>query len=159
MARERGKLTSATKLKLEHIIRLEMLSKSVEEIGISVGLAPNTVHELTRHPEYAAVRANYVRDVYEPVDQLIKQRKASTILEEAAPDAATALMELLNVEDDNVTRRLAARDILDRSGHGPIQRKVSKVRHEFDPITLGLIRDAMTESDMTDVIDVTPADE
>lgn len=159
MARVRGKLTSATKMKLEHIVRLEMIGKSVEEIGISVGMSSNTIHELTRHPEYAALRGTYVRDVYKPVDELIKRQKASTILEEAAPDAAIALMELLNVEDDNVTRRLAARDILDRSGHGPIQRKVSKVRHEFDPVTLGLIRDAMKESDTTDVIDVTPADE
>ena len=153
MPRERKKLNSATKLKLEQIVRLEMLGKSVEEIALSVGLSPHSIAELTNHAEYSAVRTRYVEDIYEPVDALIQDRKAQTILDEAAPSAAIALTHLVHSEDE-VTSRLSATAVLDRTGHSPIQRKATKVRHEFDPVTMQLMKNAMKESDTSEIIDV-----
>lgn len=158
MPRKRGKLTSASKLKMEHILRLEMLGKSVAEIALEVGLAPNTVHELTGHEDYDRLRASYVGEVYAPADRIIQERKVGTILEEAAPEAADALAELLQVEDDNVTKRLAATAILDRAGFGPIQRKAVKHQHGLDPVTISLLKEAMAESDTSEIIDVEPTE-
>ena len=139
-------------MKLEQIVRLEMLGKSVEEIALSVGLSPSSIHELTGHNEYIAVRERYVDDVYEPVDELIKTQKAQVILDDAASTAAIKLTHLVQSEDE-VTARLSATAVLDRTGHSPIQRRATRVRHEFDPITLQLMTDAMRESDTTGVID------
>ena len=151
MARARGKLQAATRLRLEHVVRLQLLGSSTRQIAAKMGVQPDTVREWLRHREYAAVREKAVEKTFAGPDEEI-MRRAGEILERAAPHAAQALCELVKVENDNVTRRLAARDILDRSGHGPIQRKVAKVRHEIDPVTVELIREAMRESDTSSLV-------
>jgi len=155
MARRRNALRSVTRLKMEQVIRLQMLDKSNEEIAAVMGMTAGSVAELISHKDYEELRDKYVAKTYGPVDKLIETRKASTILDEAAPDAAEALAGLLDSEDE-VTVRIASTAILDRTGHGPIQRKAVKHRHEIDPVTAKLLTEAMREAD---VIDVEPVDE
>lgn len=146
MARPRNTLRSATKLKLEHIIRLELVGKATREIAASLGMTAGTIRELTRHPEYAQVRQRMLTRVYGAVDEGIV-RRASEVLEEAAPHAADTLVGLL-ASDDEVTRRLSATAVLDRTGHGPIQRRAVRQRIELDPAVVQLLRDAMRESEI-----------
>lgn len=144
---------------MEQVIRLQMLDKSNEEIAAVMSMTAGSVAELINHPEYAKLRDKYVEKTYGAVDQVIETRKATTILEEAAPDAAEALATLLD-SDDEITRRISATAILDRTGHGPIQRKAVKHRYEIDPVTAKLLTQAMREADVieAEVVDETPAE-
>ena len=153
MPRKRNDLRSATKIKMEQIVRLQVLDKTNDEIGAVMGMTAGSVAELINHREYASLRDRYIERMYGPVDAMIEQRKASVIMEDAAPDAAEVLGELI-YSPDEVTQRLAATAILDRSGHGPIARKAVKVRHELDPVSAALLREAMQEADAIKVVDV-----
>lgn len=119
-------------------------------------MSESTLSELIKHPEYGAVRDKYMEKLYGPIDGVIKEKKASVILDEAAPDAAEVLAGLIYSEDE-VTQRLSATAVLDRTGHGPIQRKASRVRHELDPVMAQMLVTALKESDVTavKVIDIT----
>ena len=64
MARKRKTLRSATKLKLERIVRLEMLGVKPREIATELGMKADTIRELIRHPEYAVVRERAVERTY-----------------------------------------------------------------------------------------------
>ena len=146
MARERKSLQSHTRMRLHQIVRLEAMDKKPEEIAASLGITVGSLAELTRHPEYEKVREKYLNKLYGPIDNQIAERKANVILDENAADAAEVLADLLYSQDE-VTQRLAATAVLDRTGHGPIQRKAARVRHEIDPVTAQLLRDAMLEAD------------
>lgn len=150
MARERKQLTPHTRMKLEQIVRLQLADKPTEEIATLLNMRPTSVAELMRHPEYETVRNRVVDKVYEPMDKMLATRKANVLLEEAAPDAAEALIALLHSADEMVVER-SSKAILDRAGYGPVQRKAMKVRHEIDPATAKLIRDAMNESTVVEV--------
>ena len=121
------------------------MGKSHVEMAAMVGLAPGTVGEIVSTPEYKERREKYADKIFGGVDQLIETRKAQTILDDAAPNAADALIELLESEDD-VTKRITATAILDRTGHSPIQRKAVKHRIELDPALAGLLKEALEES-------------
>ncbi len=149
MARPRYNLRSSTKLKLQRIVRLELLGQTPKEIAPQLDLKPDSVRELMRHPEYQQLRNTALERAFAPVDAEI-QRRAGEVLEHAAPDAAEALVELLN-EGDCVTRRLSATAILDRSGHGPIQRRAVRHRHELDPDVVRRLTEAMRVCDAIDI--------
>ena len=146
MSRARTQLQSRTRAKLHKIVRLEAMEKSPEAIAASVGLTVGTLSELTKHPEYRKLQEKYLAHLYEPTDQAIAERKAGPILEEASPDAADKLAALIYSEDD-VTARIAATAVLDRTGHGPIQRKATRVRHELDPAALELLKEGLKVAD------------
>lgn len=143
-------LLSRTKIKLAQIVRLEVLDKTPSEIAASCGMTEGSLSELTKHPEYASVRDKYLEKMYGPIDGVIKERKANVILEDNAADAADVLAGLL-YSPDEVTQRLAATAVLDRAGHGPIQRKASRVRHELDPVMAEMLVTALRESDQAKV--------
>ena len=146
MPRERKNLQSHTRMKLHQIVRLEALDKRPEEIAASIGITVGSLAELTGHPLYGEVRDKYLDKLYGPIDNQIVARKANQVLDSQSTDAAEVLGELL-YSTDEVTQRLTATAILDRTGYGPIQRKATRVRHEIDPITAQLLRDAMVEAD------------
>lgn len=146
MARPRKKLQSRTKLKLERIVRMELLGWSTRQIAAELRMQPASVRELIRHPEYARAREKGIERAYAGVDAEIK-RRAGEVLEAAAPDAAAELAALL-VSEDEVQRRQAATAILDRSGHGPIRRKAVRQRAELDPNAIRLLQEAMQESNL-----------
>lgn len=147
MARPRKELRSATKLKLEQIIRYQMLDHTVEQIAEALGMTAGNVTDLIRHKDYETIRTQYVEKCFGPVDGVIQARKANVILEDTAGDAADALAEILRDTDDEVSKRLTATAILDRSGFGPIQRKAVKARLELDPVSAKLLSDAMVDAD------------
>ncbi len=150
MARERKQLLSRTKIKLAQIVRLEVLDRSPSEIAATCGISESTLSELIKHREYGIVRDKYLEKLYGPTDDVIKERKANVILEATAADAADVLADLI-YSPDEVTQRLAATAVLDRAGHGPIQRKASRVRHELDPVMAQMLVTALRESDQAKV--------
>lgn len=165
MARPRSEVTAATELKLEQIVRMQLMGRTTEQIAAAMDLAPTTIAELIRHRKYREVRDRIVPMVYAPVDAAIRDRKANEILEDAAPSAALALQELLASRGEKVTVltaegvpvevdkmspadiRLTAATILDRAGYGPLQRRAVKQRVELDPITARIFAEALKESD------------
>ena len=64
MARQRLKLRSATKLKLEKILRFELIGKKPKEIAELMGMAVSSITELIRHAEYGELRERMVERVY-----------------------------------------------------------------------------------------------
>jgi len=150
---------------MEEIARWQLLEKPIEAIADLMGMTPDAISEIVKHPVYREIRGKLIEEVYEPVDIVIKSRKADVMLHEAAPDAAEALVDLLNskktvevVTDDGIQLvevpldpvdvRLTATAILDRSGYGPIQRKHVRQRLEIDPLLVKLLSAAMKESDV-----------
>jgi hypothetical protein len=133
-------------MKMEQIVRIETLGKGPEEIAAIMGMGIHNLRELLRHPEYADVQRAYANHVYAPVDAIVLRRTATQLLEEAAPDAAQALVDLLRADDDPIQKRLSAEAILDRSGHGPVQRRAVRTRVELDPATAALFQSALRES-------------
>ena len=131
---------------MEQVIRLQMLDKTNEEIAAVMCMTAGSIAELIKHPQYDELRDRYVTKTYGALDKVIETRKAQTILDDTAEDAADVLADLL-MSDDEVTQRISATAILDRTGHGPIQRKAVKHRHELDPVTAKLLGDAMREAD------------
>jgi len=152
MARHRKKLRPATRLKLQQIVRLAALDRPPEQIAALLGMTVGNVTDLMNHPEYRSLEREYTKDLYAPIDAVVEKRAAQRIMEDAAPDAAEALAALL-YDMDPSERRRAATAILDRSGHGPIQRKAVLKRIELDPVSASLIKDAMTESVVEEVTD------
>lgn len=157
---------SASELKMQEILRWQMMDKSIGEIAILMNMSEDAVSKMVEHPRYRAIRDEYVGGVYEQVDQRIRERKADTMLEDAAPDAAQALIALLNQKQQVVgmdgsvhevplsptDTRLTATAILDRAGYGPIQRKVVKGRMELDPMLKKMFEAALRESSV-EVVD------
>ena len=145
MPRKRKKLRPSTRLKLQQIIRLAALGRETDQIAVLLGMTDGNVTDLMNHPEYRKLERSYVEKMYGPIDGVIQKQSAQHIIEDAAPDAAEALAALLYDEDPSERRR-AAIAVLDRSGHGPIQRKATLKRIELDPVSASLLRDAMQES-------------
>lgn len=172
MARQRAEVTAATELKIEQIVRHQLLDLTNEQIGERMGMKPDTVGELIRHRKYREIRDRVVGEVYKPIDQVIQTRKANQVLEDLAPEASQALAELLarrkggvDAETgevmaplDPVDIRLTATAVLDRAGYGPVQRKAIRQRIELDPVMADLFARALRESDRGRTIDVTPID-
>jgi len=161
MARKRAALRSRTLLTLERILRMEMLNWDTAQIASNLALAPATVAELVKTPEYKKRRDQYCNKMFKAVDTDIARRTTQTVLDDIAPDAADALAELLFSEDE-VTRRQTAVAVLDRTGHSPIQRKASVKRIELDPVMAALLQKSLMAANNTptveeaDVVDVTP---
>jgi hypothetical protein len=145
MARKRNKLRAATRLKLQQIVRLYHAGKGVEEIAMLLGETIGNVTDLTNHQEYRKLEAEYADKLYKPVDSMLQQRNAQRIMEDVSPDAAEALAALL-FDEDPTERRRAATAILDRSGHGPIQRRAILKRLELDPVSAKLLSEAMKDA-------------
>jgi len=155
---------SATVLRAEEIVRWQMLGKTIDDIAISLNMAPNSVSEITRTDAYVQARKRLVDTTYEEVDQAIKHRKADEMLSDAAGNAAQALVELLDrtemlIGPDGSTvevpmsaqdTRLAATAILDRAGFGPIQRKMVRQTFALDPMLEKMFTAAMSESEVRD---------
>lgn len=150
MARKRKELTSATRGKIEQIVRLQAVNKTPKDIGSLLGMAEATVTDLMSTSEYRTLQKEYLGHVYANFDRMVEKRNAGFLLEEAAPDAAEALLALLH-DQDPVQRRLASTAVLDRSGHGPVQRRAVRVRHDLDPVSAALLADAMKGSNIVDV--------
>ena len=150
MARKRGKLQAGTKLKLEQIVRLQAIDKAPAEIASLMGMDVATVQDLMSTPEYSVLSKEYIGIVYANFDKMVEKRNAGFLMDHASPDAAEALLALIH-NDDPVQRRLAAIAILDRSGHGPVQRRAVRVRHELDPATAALLGGALREANTIDV--------
>ena len=150
MARKRHKLTPTTRMKVEQIVRLSAIDKAPKEIASLMGMAEATIVDLQSTEEYRALAKEYVTHVYANYDQMVEKRNAGFLLEEAAPDAAEALLALL-YNADPVQRRLSATAVLDRSGHGPVQRRAVRVRHDLDPVSAALLANAMKGANIVDV--------
>lgn len=152
--------TAQTEMKIEQLVRYQLLDKTVTEICDLMGLGEQRINELCRHPYYREVRDRLVGQVYKPLDEAITYRKASQILEDASSDAAEALVQLLKMRDgetgedgtwhrpplDPVDVRLTATAVLDRAGCGPIQRRAIRQRIEMDPATVALFAASIRES-------------
>ena len=88
MARARLKLQARSLVKVEQIIRFELMGKSRAEIAELMGMAVCSISELARHPEANRLRQALNERIYAPIDEEIRQRKANEVLHEASPDAA-----------------------------------------------------------------------
>jgi len=169
VGRPKKEIALSSELKIEQIVRLQLMDRDVNEIAADLGLAPYTVTELTRTRKYREIRDRVLGSIYGPIDSQIRDRKASAILDEAAPEAAAALAEMLagrkgkrdlageweELPLDAVDVRLVSTAILDRAGYGPVQRRAIRQRLEMDPITARLFARAMNEADRgAGVIDV-----
>ncbi len=141
----RVELRSLTLMKLNKIVRLQALNRSVQEIATTLECSDDEIRDLIKHPSYARLRDRYMEKMYKPTDEYLRSATANTILMEAAPDAAVTLDAMLD-SDDDVTRRLAAQAILDRTGHGPIHRKVEHRKVGFDPVTADLFLRVVKEA-------------
>ena len=119
--------------------------KSPEEIAMLLGGTVGEITDLMNHEDYRALESEYVKEMYGPVDALVQQHNAGRLIEEAAPDAAEALIALL-YDMDPSERRRAATAVLDRAGHGPIQKKAIAKRITLDPVLAKLMSEAMRES-------------
>lgn len=150
MARKRLKLQAATKLKLEQIVRLQAINRAPQEMASLMGMDVATINDLMATDDFRVLQKEYTSVIYANFDKMVENRNAGFLMEHAAPDAAEALLALLS-DDDSVTRRLSAVAILDRSGHGPIQRRAVRHRHELDPVSAALLGKAMQESNAIDV--------
>jgi len=144
-------------MKMQQIVRLAIADKTTEEIASIMGLSTDSINELMTHPSFAVIEEKAVGLAYSLGDEMLARRKANVILEECAPDAAEALVALLR-SDDDVTKRQAATNILDRAGFGPIQRKAIRAKLELDPVAARLLKDAFEESRITNatIVDVEP---
>ena len=138
-------LRSQTFFKLEEIARWQALGQSIDQIAKQMDMTPETVSRLVGHKAYRDVQARIGAQLYESVDKTMMARKANVMLEEAAPQAAEALIALLG-EGFAADKRQTATAILDRAGFGPIQKRAIRQRIEFDPMTMGLLRMALLES-------------
>ena len=145
MPRRRNKLNNTTKFKLQQVVRLMAMERPPEQIAMLLGMSLGNLTELMNHKEYKQIEATYLEKLYGPLDQAIQVRGAQHLLEEAAPDAAEALMALI-YDDDPSERRRASIAVLDRSGHGPIQRRAVLKRIELDPVSAKLLQQAMKDS-------------
>ena len=150
MARKRNKLTPSTRMKIEQIVRMSAIDKAPKEIASLMGMAEATVVDLMGTEEYRVLAKEYTGHIYANYDQMVEKRNAGFLMEEAAPDAAEALLALLH-DVDPVQRRLSATAVLDRSGHGPVQRRAVRVRHDLDPVSAALLADAMRGANIVDV--------
>jgi hypothetical protein len=169
MGRPRREVTALTELKLEKIVRWQLLDQSTAQIAANLGCSEDSVQEMIRHPKYREIRDRLVPQAFSLVDETIKTRKASQILDDASKEAAFALVELLQQrrpkvgEDGEIKQeglnatdvRLTATAILDRAGFGPVQRKAIKQRIELDPVMAQMFAAAMREADKAKtVVDV-----
>ena len=153
-----SKPQAGTRWKLQKIVRLEALGKTQDEIAEAMGLSKSAVSQLTNTPDYVKLHETYVKRMFSATDHMIQKRSAGFILENAAPDAADALVELL-ASDDEITQRLSATAILDRAGHGPVQRRAIKQRIELDPVMAEMLTKAMRESAVAvEVLDAEPVE-
>lgn len=150
MARKRKVLTPTTRMKIEAIVRMSAVDKAPKEIASLMGMAEATVVDLMGTDEYRVLAKDYMGHIYANYDQMVEKRNAGFLMEEAAPDAAEALLALLH-DQDPVQRRLSATAVLDRAGHGPVQRRAVRVRHELDPVSAALLADAMKGSNTVNV--------
>ena len=98
---------------------MEILGQSPRQIAAEMGMQADSVRELIRLPQYSPVRERALERVYAPVDEEIR-RKVGETLERIAPDAARVLAGLVRSTDE-VTARIAATAVLDRTGCGPIR--------------------------------------
>lgn len=138
-------LRSQTYFKLEEIARWQALGQSIEQIARQMQMTPEAISRLVAHKSYASVQAKVGERLYSNIDKTLANRKANVMLEEAAPQAAEALISLLG-EGFASDKRQVATAILDRAGFGPIQKRAIRSRIEFDPMTMGLLRMALLES-------------
>lgn len=150
MARNRGKLHAATRQKLQQIVRLQAVDKAPSEIASLMGMSVATVQDLMSTDDYRQLHERYLGEIYQNFDKMVEKRNAGFLMEQASPDAAEALIALIH-SDDEVQKRLAAIAVLDRAGHGPVQRRAVKHRHELDPATVALLGGAMKESKTIDI--------
>jgi len=150
MARKRNKLQAATRLKLEQIVRLQALNQAPQEIASLMNMDVATVTDLMGTDDFKTLQKEYTAVIYKNFDKMVEKRNAGFLMEHASPDAAEALVSLLHNEDV-VQKRLAAVAILDRSGHGPVQRRAVRHRHELDPASAALLGGALRESNVIDV--------
>jgi len=141
-------IRSGTVFKMEEIARWQALGHSVDQIARVMNMTPDAVSRLVAHSDYRPIQEKVTAKVYGHVDQTIAQRKANVMLEEAAPDAAVALIALLE-EGLPGDKRQAATAILDRAGYGPIQKRAVRQRIEFDPMTMSILRLALLETSET----------
>jgi hypothetical protein len=138
-------LRTQSYFKMQEIARWQALGQSIDQIAKNMQMTPETVSRLAAHKESARMRADIGAKMYEHVDRTMADRKANVMLEEAAPQAAEALIALLG-EGFASDKRQTATAILDRAGFGPIQKRAIRQRIEFDPVTMGLLRTALLES-------------
>lgn len=141
-------LRTQTFFKLQEIARWQALGQSIEQIAKNMNMTPEAVSRLASHRSYAAVQQQVSAKLYEHVDKGISDRKANVMLEAAAPQAAEALIALLD-KGFAADQRQTATAILDRAGYGPIQKRAIRQRIEFDPMTAALLRVALLESAVT----------
>lgn len=141
-------LRTQTFFKLQEIARWQALGQSIEQIARHMNTTPETVSRLVAHRSYPAVQQQLGNKLYEHVDKGIADRKANVMLEQAAPQAAEALIALLD-KGFAADQRQTATAILDRAGYGPIQKRAIRQRIEFDPMTAALLRVALLESATT----------
>lgn len=162
MGRPRKEVTALTEMKIEKIVRWQLLDQSTGQIAANLGCSEDAVQDLIRHPKYREIRDRLVPQAYQLVDETIKNRKASQILDDASREAAFALVELLQGrkageggEPLNPTDvRLTATAILDRAGFGPVQRKAIRQRIELDPVMAAMFANAMKEADKARSVEV-----
>lgn len=130
---------------MQQLLRLNAMGKGPKECAEMLGMTQAGVSELLNHVEFARLQQEYLPQLYGPLDEQIRERTATNILGDAAPDAADALVQLLD-SDDEVNVRLASTAILDRTGHGPIQRRAVRQKIELDPVSAQLIGAALKEA-------------
>jgi len=145
MPRLRKRLRPTTRLKLQQIVRLSAMGKEPEEIALVVGMTAGNVSDLQNHREYRELERAYCEKLFGPLDDSIKELTAQQVLDEIAPDAAEVLASIL-YSPDETERRHAANSILDRTGHGAIQRRAILQRHQLDPLSAKLIALALREA-------------
>lgn len=167
MKRRSANRKNKTVYTMHEIARLQALHKTVAEISEIVGLGEETVVSYLQDPQYEVIRDKVIGESFALVDEHLKMRKVSVILDDAAPDASDALIELLQatrvklgedgrlVGGDPVEARLTACAILDRAGWGPVQRRAIRARVELDPALAHLFKQALKESALPgEVVDV-----
>jgi len=151
LPRARKKLRVGTRLKIKQVVRMSAgFHKTPEEIAMLLGGTVGEITDLMNHPDYRVLEDEYTKEMYGPVDAMVQQQNAGRMLEDASPDAAEALIALL-YDMDPSERRRAATAVLDRSGHGPIQRKVVANRIQLDPVLAKMMSEAMRESAVEEI--------
>ena len=96
-------------------------SMNYKQIAATVGVTPATVRNILGSPtiqhELAVRREhrNEIRDEMETREKVNEVESARRILNASVPDAATKLVNLMNLGEDKIAR-MAANDILDRGG-------------------------------------------
>lgn len=98
------------------VARLISIGYSLPQISVQTGISVAELISLAKNEEFVQLSKEVARDITQTTIELRLR------LEMAAQSALDTIIDLMHGSRSDIVRRMAANDILDRSGHSAVQK-------------------------------------